>query len=716
MLRSLRSPSMNLSPAERSWLPTWGKTGKLAMGWATYLNRDRYGVLEQAFEGFANTRVRILQNWAEQCWHQLEALATDLQAVHPSLPRRMLEHKKEFARDFSEIFVIDAGGTVLESTAAGRIGMRDLQPRAVAEGQKARFLHGPYADPATATLAPSTSPFHDEVTLMFYLPLIADGRTVGALCGRVPNDVMGDLIQREAGHIFRDSGDNYLFMVKSSFDSSIRPGTALSRSRFEDATFSLGDNLKQGVRTAFGTVMVRAHTELELVFNDPATGQLHPGVRETIRKGENLFVTYPGYADYRHVPVIGKGVSFEMPGSPDRWGMMCEADLEEVYRYRSIAYQLQKLFWTIVVTGWGIGIGMHELLDLAGLPARLLELALVVGGGFFFHHLGTRPIIRRIRSTTGVLRSIAEGGGDLSQRLPEAAGSSDETTVMSQWINSFIDNLEQIIRRVIQTSGEIAETNVRLQDKSRGTAHATADMVAEMRATEDSIRGQARDISAASQKVEAMREAVARATAESREQLALVQSRSAGILESVGNATRTIRDLEASTTEIGRIGTVIHDIAGQTNLLALNAAIEAARAGEAGRGFAVVADEVRKLAERTGAATQEIAAMIGGVQTRAEGAVSSMDAGMADLEDGLRLAAAAASEKREVQDILAHLFAMIDQLEAATHAASDRIDGIAQAAEAVRQSVDETGRTTMLTSAAARTLDHMVGQFKVATG
>ena len=74
---------------------------------------------------------------------------------------------------------------------------------------------------------------------------------------------------------------------------SIQPGTALSRSRFEDATFSLGDNLKQGVRTDYGTVRVREHTELELVFNDPATGQLHPGVRETIRKGQNLFVTYP---------------------------------------------------------------------------------------------------------------------------------------------------------------------------------------------------------------------------------------------------------------------------------------------------------------------------------------------------------------------------------------------------------------------------------------
>jgi len=709
----LKSSSMALSSPERQWLPLFGKTGKMAMRWATFLNRDRQEVLEQAFEGFATTRVRILQSWTEQCWHHLEALADDLAALHPQTPRRLLQEKKDFARDFSEIFLVDTQGAVLESTQGNRVGARDLPARALAEGLKGRFLHGPYADPVTKSLPPSTSRFHDAVTLMFYLPLKVQGQVIGALCGRVPNDVMGDLIQREAGHIFKDSGDNYLFMVKSGFDPNLKPGTALSRSRFEDSTFSLGDNLKQGIRTDYGTVKVREHTELELVFNDPATGQLHPGIRETMRKGENLFVTYPGYSDYRHVPVIGKGVTFSLPGSPDRWGMMCEADLEEVYRYRSIAYKLQKLYWVVVILAWALGVGLQESLGLSGLSARLVEIGLIIGGGFFFNRLGMRPLSQRLRKSSGVLRSIAEGGGDLSQRLPEAASGSDETTVMAQWINSFIDNLEQIIRRVIQTSGEIDSTNAILQDKSRVTAQASAGMAAEMRETEESIRGQVEDINAANQKVEAMREAVAQVTAEARRQMELVQSRSAGILESVGGATRTIRDLENSTAEIGRIGTVIHEIASQTNLLALNAAIEAARAGEAGRGFAVVADEVRKLAERTAMATKEIAGMIGGVQSRAEEAVASMDTGMTELEEGLRLAAEAASDKREVQDILEHLFATIDELEAATRATGGRIETIAVAAEAVCRSVDESSRSTALTTGAVRTLDQLVGQFKV---
>ncbi|PTB84051.1 methyl-accepting chemotaxis protein, partial [Pseudidiomarina aestuarii] len=165
---------------------------------------------------------------------------------------------------------------------------------------------------------------------------------VGALCGRVPNDVVSDLIQREAGHVYPESGDNYIFMVESRFDPMIHQGVALSRSRFEDNTFSHGENLKSGINTHWGVVKVNRHTEFEIRFTDPATGQLHPGVRETIRNGENLFVTYPGYSDYRHIPVIGKGVTFQLTGSPDRWGMMCEGDLEEVYRRRSVNVSLLK--------------------------------------------------------------------------------------------------------------------------------------------------------------------------------------------------------------------------------------------------------------------------------------------------------------------------------------------------------------------------------------
>ncbi|MFT4172939.1 MAG: methyl-accepting chemotaxis protein [Rhodocyclaceae bacterium] len=709
----LQSEKMALSGQERTWLPTFGKTGKLRMRWATRLNRHRYARLETAFEGFAATRVRLLQDWAGHLWSVLDDSAAEGARLFPSATRAWLEDKRAALPDVSELFVIDTSGRVLASTAEGRTDAADLLPRALEAGLKAPFLHGPYIDPVTARLPRSTSTFHDAVTLMFYQPLRADGRVLGALCARVPNDVMGDLIQREAGHIFHESGDNYLFMVASQFDPSIARGTALSRSRFEDNTFSLGDNLKQGVRTDYGTVKVSQHTEFELVFNDPATGQLHPGVRETIAKGQNLFVTYPGYSDYRHIPVVGKGVTFRMPASPDTWGMMCEADLEEVYRFRSVSVQLQLLFALVSLLAWGVAQWVEYACGLGGLASLGVDLACLVVGMGVFRLWGARPLARRMQRLNEMLQALAEGGGNLSARLPRAEGRADETTLMAQWINSFIDNLEQIIRRVIRTSHTIDDTNAVLRAGSASTAQASREMAEATRATFESIQEQVIDIEHAGGEVEAMRGAVDAANAQSRAQFELISTRSDSIRQSVGLATRSIRDLESSAQEIGRIVTVIKEIANQTNLLALNAAIEAARAGEDGRGFAVVADEVRKLAERTAVSTKEIENMVGAVQSRAQDAVGTMETGMNDLEEGLQLAASAATDKQDVQHILQRLFSTIDELSHAAQSNGGRVEDIARFADRVRSAVDEASQGAQLTGNAARALGKLVGQFKV---
>lgn len=705
---------MTLSIEELHWLPLWGKTGRLAMSWSTWLNRHGHGALEQTFEGIAATRVRILQDWAEQCWQVMRSLAADLQPLYPQLPRHLLKQKQTFAPHFSEIFLLDPTGCVIQSTVEGRVGMRDLSSGLLARVCEAPFLHGPYSDPTTSTLPPSTSSFHDAVTLMFYQPLQIAGQVVAIIAGRVPNDVVGDLIQREAGHIFPDSGDNYLFMVQANFDPAIPPGTALSRSRFEDSTFSLGDNLKQGIRTAYGIVKVQAHTELELIFTDPATGKLHPGIRETIRQGENLFVTYPGYSDYRHVPVIGKGVTFNLPGSPDIWGMMCEADLEEVYRHRSVAYKLLGLYWLVTMLACLIGFTLEALLGLPVLTAHVLLLTLLIASGGLLYRFGIGPLKRRLQDTNQVLRSIAEGNGELSQRLPQAQ-TTDETTVMAQWINSFIDNIEQIIRRVISTSQEIAAINHGLQANSHAAAEASAGMAEQMRLTEEAIRTQAAQIGATHAEVEAMREAVAQVTANMRGQFEVIQSRSITILTTVDNTALTLSELQQGTSEIGRIGTMIHEIASRTNLLAVNAAIEAARAGDAGRGFAVVAEEVRNLAKRTARATEEIAVMIGNIQTRAETAMRSMSAGMSELREGLRLATLAAADKQEIQQILQHLFTTMDELQSNARATATRIEDIIQAAEMVRKSVADATHSTTVTGMAARKLEQQVHQFKVSS-
>ncbi|EXI84326.1 MAG: Chemotaxis regulator BdlA [Candidatus Accumulibacter sp. BA-94] len=194
-----------------------------------------------------------------------------------------------------------------------------------------------------------------------------------------------------------------------------------------------------------------------------------------------------------------------------------------------------------------------------------------------------------------------------------------------------------------------------------------------------------------------------------------MQERTAGIRQAVDASATTIRELESSTAEIGRVVTVIHDIASQTNLLALNAAIEAARAGDEGRGFAVVADEVRKLAERTALATKEIRTMIANVQGQTAEAVARMEGGMAQMEQGLKLATEVTTDKHDMQEIIERMFATIDQIAAGASASSGLLTSIATSGEQMRAAIGESGHSVEQTSVAAAKLDQLVGQFQVSS-
>ncbi|MEQ6290641.1 methyl-accepting chemotaxis protein [Vogesella sp. GCM10023246] len=699
---------MPLSATEQRWLPWFGKSGKLAMRWSCALNRHRYAALEQVFGSIAATRVDILQRWATEQWQQLESLAAQQRAGN-TLDGAVLARRRQLAPDFSELFLLDTGGVVVASTAGGRSGQRHSQPAALQRGLHARFLHGPYRDIDTERIGPSSSRFHDAVTLMFYLPL-GDGR---CLCGRVPNDVLGDLIQREAGHIFNESGDNYLFMARAGFDHSIAPGTALSRSRFEDNTFSLGDNLKDGIRTGFGTVRVQQHTELELTFNDPATGQLHPGVRETIRHGDNTYVLYPGYADYRHIPVVGRGLTFQLPGSDDIWGMMCEADLEEVYRSRPLSYRLTRLYLLTAIPAGLAGWALDQFVALPPALSLFLFWLLQGLGVLVFYLLGARQVTDRVSSLIRAVRSIAEGGGDLRQRLNRSDRRPDELTTLASWFNSFIDQLECTIRLVQHSSRDISVANLQLQHSQQDTTGSVLSVVAQMAGMLELLDSQQRQIDHASHSASGIRAQLALLAEGSGKQVALIRERSEGIRQSVSSSSHTLRQLQDSAREIGQIVAVIRDIADQTNLLALNAAIEAARAGESGRGFAVVADEVRKLADRTASATLQIGDMIGSIQQQATGAVSSMDNGMHEMEDGLRLAEHAASDNGDAQQLIGTLVASIDGIAAASRAYGEKVQQVNAATHSISTVLDHSQYSSEQTATASQRLAALMTQFKV---
>lgn len=709
----LKSGKMQLTDQERGWLPWFGKTGKLAMGWACRINRRRYPILEQTFEGIAATRVKILKGWAKHQWAFLESLANEVVRSLASGASVQWQDKLRKSPDFSELFVVDLTGRVVASSYSKRIGAIDLPQNALSMGLKEVFLHGPYVDKSTVAIGSSSSRFNDAVTLMFYFPLREHGKVIGCLCGRIPNDVIGDLIQREAGHIFIESGDNYLFMVKPIFDSEIRPGTALSRSRFEDRTFSLGDNLKQGVRTGYGTVQVKNHTELELIFTDPATGQLHPGVRETIRHGENMFVTYPGYSDYRHIPVIGKGVTFQMPGSQDTWGMMCEADLEEVNRFRSVNFRLMRIYLLVALLLWATRAGLGYLMSLSLFQAGALDLGMLGLGAILFYFFGTSPMTDRLRLMVRVIRSLAEGGGNLSQRLERNQAATDEPSVMAQWVNSFIDSLDGTVSRVIRATDEMSDNQRQMLEKNQEATTATNHVLNAVQEILESLQRQMADIDSANKTTTEIRSAMQQAVDGAKQQFTMVKQRTHGIRTSIEKSSQTIKRLSSSTEEIGNIVMVINEIADQTNLLALNAAIEAARAGEAGRGFSVVADEVRKLAERTAKATHEISQMISTVQSQARDAVHIMETGSTGMEEGLKLAEDAASDNSGMQEILERMFILIHGIAESAYQYGSRVQSVADVTESMRGALDELNFSVAQARQTSQKLKGLAGQFQV---
>ncbi|MBW7454518.1 methyl-accepting chemotaxis protein, partial [Paenibacillus sepulcri] len=427
-----------------------------------------------------------------------------------------------------------------------------------------------------------------------------------------------------------------------------------SRSRFEDRTFTHGENLKDGVTTDWGIVSVKEHTELEIMFTDPATGQLHPGVANTIRNGSNLFVEFPGYSDYRHISVIGKGVTFQLPHCPDLWGMMCEGDLEEVYRIRSIKWtQFKHLL------GWITLLGVFGALLaylLAGHVGRLAEALLI---GVFNLLLGlvmmvslnrkvSNRVVRQMRRLNRFIRVNAEGKGDLTQRLDTGSFDNNEMRELSKWVNNMIDSLEGIMLQVKLASTDVLTSQRLLSDSTVVTAGTTERVSGKVSDMIKSIRSQLKDIDIAKSVADEMRVTLRMLENKASEQIGVAQGelvrigdKMVQISDKVAHTNLTIEAFMQTTDEIRNVLNVIEEISAQTHLLALNASIEAARVGEQGRGFAVVAAEIKKLADLTRKSTEEVHEIVHNIYRNAQEATTTMAEGTRVVSEGNELVAAA---------------------------------------------------------------------------
>jgi methyl-accepting chemotaxis protein len=184
------------------------------------------------------------------------------------------------------------------------------------------------------------------------------------------------------------------------------------------------------------------------------------------------------------------------------------------------------------------------------------------------------------------------------------------------------------------------------------------------------------------------------------------------IAETVRLTAQAIEELGQHSNQISSIVQVIKDVADQTNLLALNAAIEAARAGEQGRGFAVVADEVRKLAERTTKATEEITQMIGTIQHSAQAAVSTMSSAVDQVSGGVALAKQAGSAITQIKDGAEQVVAVVNDISSALTEQSSASNDIAAQVEKVAQMTEENSAAAAETSSAANNLQELASHMR----
>jgi methyl-accepting chemotaxis protein len=343
----------------------------------------------------------------------------------------------------------------------------------------------------------------------------------------------------------------------------------------------------------------------------------------------------------------------------------------------------------------------------------LVCLVLVFG----FPLLVTRPL----HSLLNRIEQIADGDGDLRVRLDVL--SNDELGQLSDAFNRFLDKLQPLIKEVGRVTGEVESSAQSLA----GMAAANDRLISSEHAAVDQVSTAATEMSSAVHEVARnalnAADAARNAEAQSREGAQVVGATINSIRQlalEVESASVSIQTLEQEASNIGAVLAVIRGIAEQTNLLALNAAIEAARAGEQGRGFAVVADEVRALAARTQESTKDIQVMIERLQVGVQNAVKATHSGSAKARESVEQAAGVDQALTDTSDSVQRINDMTAQIASACEEQSSVTEAIARNISDIRELSNEASHTSEQSAQASQRLSELshglttlVGRFRV---
>ena len=358
---------------------------------------------------------------------------------------------------------------------------------------------------------------------------------------------------------------------------------------------------------------------------------------------------------------------------------------------------------------------------------RLTLLLTAAGGGFFLVMICSlilffkKSIVNRILDCSETVQRLAQGEGDLTTELP--VRGDDEIGQLSSGINKLTGKLREIISDLYWQTEYTAVAICKVDQETARTVSAAADQKEQstsVAVAAEEMAATLNEVAANTQRAAQLSSQVDSAAGEGMSAVGETFTCIEVISGSVVDTLNTVERLAASSNTIGEITTLIEDIADQTNLLALNAAIEAARAGEHGRGFAVVADEVKSLSAKTAKSTKEIARIIKNIQKESTSATSSMILVKARVEEGVAKSIAARNSLENILRLAGDATEMINQIACATEEQSTttedismRIHQISESASVVHSQMQANGAMFRKLAEVAEQVFSTVGKFRV---
>ncbi|MRR07101.1 MAG: methyl-accepting chemotaxis protein [Deltaproteobacteria bacterium] len=411
-------------------------------------------------------------------------------------------------------------------------------------------------------------------------------------------------------------------------------------------------------------------------------------------------------------PIISRIIELSLAGKDDEALALYEGEATEAARAElAVIEKLEDFLTKKAQQGADNNSAVARSAVRFTLIFSVFGILLAVGLGVVISRMITVPLTR------GVEFAHAVAGGDLTRRL--AMCSKDEIGCLSDALDDMVEKLRDIMGNITNASDTVSSAAVQLSASSEQMATGTEEVAAqagtvatageEMAATSMEI---AQNCSMVAESSQLANDSAITGAAIVQETVTLMNR----IAERVKDSAQAVESLGSRSDQIGEIIGTIEDIADQTNLLALNAAIEAARAGEQGRGFAVVADEVRALAERTTKATKEIGQMIKAIQSETKSAVHVMEEGVREVENGTVEAAKSGKALQEILDQIHVVTMQVSQIATAAEQQTATTTEISSNMQQITDVIQDTAKGAEESASAANQLARMAEELQSLAG